>query len=228
MNRKPRMKKNHKILFVAYQFPPQAGAGVHRSLQFVKHLPDFSYTPIVLTIKKEDISKFGSRIDDGLLVNIPESTKIIRLKDGRPMRLIKIFQRLRIYRLVWFLCYPFFWEYSALWPFVSYRKVLKIVSQENIEMVYTSSGPYSPMLLAYLLKKKTGIPWVADLRDPFTDAYFWKFPSKFHWYFMRLFFEKWLYKKVDILVVNTNAVRKLYINRKLSLPEKIKVITNGY
>lgn len=40
-----------QVLFVAYYFPPLGGAGVQRTLKFVKYLPEFGWQPHVLTIQ---------------------------------------------------------------------------------------------------------------------------------------------------------------------------------
>lgn len=218
---------NEKILFISYQFPPQAGPGVNRSLQFVKYLPDLGYDPIVLTIREADIRKFGATTDETLINKIPKNVKIYRIYDARPSGLIKLLQKIKLYRLFWFIFYPLFWEYSALWPFISYFKARRLVKTYDIKLVYTTSGPFSSMILGYLLQKQLRLKWVADLRDPFTDAYFWSFPSIIHWYLMR-FFEKWLFSKPDILLVNTPSVKKLYIERNVLKADKIKVLTNGF
>jgi hypothetical protein len=129
--------------------------------------------------------------------------------------------------LFWFLFYPFFWEKQALWPFTVYRQAASLIKAGNIETVYTSSGPFSSLLLGYLLKKRLKVNWVADMRDPFTDAYAWSFPSKLHWYFAR-FIEKKILSAADRLIVNTPEVAKLYAKRGISTPARIRVITNGF
>ena len=38
-----------RVLFLAYHFPPIGGAGVQRSVKFVRYLPSFGYEPLVVT-----------------------------------------------------------------------------------------------------------------------------------------------------------------------------------
>lgn len=45
---------------------------------------------------------------------------------------------------------------------------LKIIKKEKVEVIYTTSFPYSDHVTGYLLKRLTGRPWVADFRDPWT------------------------------------------------------------
>ncbi|MFN0202340.1 MAG: glycosyltransferase [Bacteroidia bacterium] len=216
-----------KVLFIAYQYPPKGGPGVHRSLNFSKYLLDYGYKPYVFTIKEEDIIRAKTKMDNGLLAQVPSEVEVIRVPSHEPLGFIEMMVKLRLFRLFWVFLYPLFWEYSALWPFYSYKKAKEIIEKEDIKLVYTSSGPFAPMILGYLLQKRLKMKWVADLRDPFTDAYAWQFPTKFHWYLARLF-EKWIFSKPDKLIVNTPEVEKLYLKRKIISPDKITHIVNGF
>ena len=127
----------------------------------------------------------------------------------------------------WFFFYRFTWEFSLWWATNNFKEVSKIVSDNDIKLVYTSSSPYSSWLLAIKLKKKFGLKWVADLRDPFTDGYMWRFPTKLHWLLMRWREKRWL-AQADKIIVNTPEVEKLYHKRNIVSPDKITHITNGY
>ena len=39
----------HTLLFIAYHYPPIRSSGIERALHFVRCLPEFGYTPLVLT-----------------------------------------------------------------------------------------------------------------------------------------------------------------------------------
>lgn len=215
------------ILFIAYQFPPRGGPGVHRSANFVRNLSDFGFNPIVLTVKEEAYKKAGEQMDESLLATIPRQVRIVRTSGCQPVNFINLMNRLRIFRIFWYLFYPFFWERMALWPFRVYQIAKREIQLRQIPIVYTSSGPFSSMLLGKMLKKRLGIQWVADLRDPFTDAYAWHFPSKLHWLIARKM-EKKILQKADILIVNTPEVKKLFLKRGIGNEDTIRVITNGY
>lgn len=222
-----RDKEKEKVLFIAYQFPPIGGPGVQRSVQFVRYLRENNYEPVVMTINESSIEAAGVKTDSSLFNLIPGNTRIIRTPAYQPLGLIRFLNKLKIFRFFWFFLYPLFWERSALWPFLVYKKVSKIVKTEKTGLVYTSSGPFSSLILGYLLKRRLKVKWVADLRDPFTDGYQWSFPSKIHWYFMRMM-EKWILSKPDHLIVNTEELKKLYLKRKIIQDTRISVIMNGY
>ncbi|MCO5237723.1 MAG: glycosyltransferase [Chitinophagaceae bacterium] len=215
------------VLFIAYQFPPRGGPGVHRSVNFVRYLSQYGFNPIVLTVRKEDYKNADEQTDESLLATIPENIRVIRTKSYQPLTFINRMNQLRIFRLFWYFLYPIFWERTARWPF----KVTKIAEEEikanNIPIVYTSSGPFSTLFLGRRLKRRQNVCWVADLRDPFTDAYAWHFPSKLHWLLARRV-EKRILAKADIIIVNTPEVKKLFLQRGIGTENRIQVITNGY
>lgn len=215
------------ILFIAYQFPPRGGPGVHRSLNFVKYLRENGFEPIVLTVNEKDIHDAGYLVDDSLINSIPEETKIIRTPSHEPIALIRFLMKIRIYRLAWFCFYPLLWERSARWPQKTFPIAKELINKYNIRLVYTSSSPFSTLLLGKMLKDKLGIKWVADLRDPFTDAYAWDFPSKFHWYYSRRL-ERKIFPAADKLILNTPETRELYLKRKLTTVDKSICLTNGF
>ena len=217
----------NSFLFVAYQFPPMGGPGVQRSYNFVKELDQAGYSPIVFTISEVDIESAKYQKDFSLLEKLPSNINIVRIQSGQNFKLVEKLIKWRIYRLFWYVLYPLFWEKMARWPFIAYKQAKQIIIDNKLDLVYTSSGPFSSLVLGYLLKKRLGIKWVADLRDPYTDAYAWSYPSKLHWMVSRIW-EKWILSKVDELIVNTPEVKKLYIKRNILPESKINVITNGY
>jgi hypothetical protein len=139
---------NTKILFIAYQFPPRGGPGVQRSKRFVQHLPEFGVDPIVLTVDPEEYTKAGELMDPTLLKDIPASTRIIRTKSYIPFKFIRFTTRLRIFRLFWYFCYPWFYERMARWPKQVFPQASSIIEQEKIRVVYTTSGPFCALFLA--------------------------------------------------------------------------------
>ena len=50
------MNKLPGVLMIAYYFPPMGGAGVQRTLKFVKYLPEFGWQPHVLTVRDNESS----------------------------------------------------------------------------------------------------------------------------------------------------------------------------
>jgi hypothetical protein len=215
------------VLFISYQFPPIGGPGVQRSVNLCRLLPESGYQPIVLTIDEASIREGDYLKDETLLTMVGDQTIIYRTPARESNRFRNTLMRLKVFRLFWFAFFPLFWEKSAVWPFTVRRKAREIIRKHGIRLVYTTSGPFSTLLLGHSLKKKLGVHWVADLRDPYTDSYAWNFPSKAHWRLARVF-ERWILEKPDVLVVVTDAMKRLYEARGIRNGKHTEVIYNGY
>ncbi len=180
-----------KVLIVSYQFPPIAGGGVPRPLKMSKYLPQFGWNPVVLTVDPE----YNVSLDPSLLGQVPEGVPIYRAKEWNPYQKLN---RLRandggksqgiveegnkqkpgalarvksgiflfLKKVKNFVLIPDdhrFWVPSAV------RLGLKAIQEQNIDVIFSTSGPYSSHLVARKLAKRTGLPWIADFRDPWTQ-----------------------------------------------------------
>ncbi len=47
----------------------------------------------------------------------------------------------------------------------------RVIEEERIDLIYTSSDPYSDHVAGWILKRLIGKPWVADFRDPWTQTW---------------------------------------------------------
>jgi hypothetical protein len=104
---------------------------------------------------------------------------------------------------------------------------MELIKEEGIDLVYSSSAPYTAMELACQIKKATGIKWVNDIRDPWTEHFGWVWPTKLHWYWSRWKERKMMSSSDRIVVVSPEM--KTYYSERGMLPERqIKVITNGF
>ena len=63
-----------QLLLISYYFPPLGGAGVQRTLKFVKYLRDFGWNATVLTVQPPR----GRLLDSTLLEEIASDTRIFR------------------------------------------------------------------------------------------------------------------------------------------------------
>ncbi|MEM7038209.1 MAG: glycosyltransferase [Bacteroidota bacterium] len=219
--------KKKKILFIAHHFPPLGGGGVNRAMQFAKYLSDMGYELHVLTVSMKDIEEGVYPRDDSLLERLPDDLRIYRVPIHYPKRFRNFMIRIKLFRLFWFFFYPLFWEPSAFWPYYSYKTAKKIIEDNDIDLIWNTSGPFVSSQLAWKLKRRCKVKWVCDLRDPFSDTYSFAWPSKLHWYFSR-WMEKRVFRRADKLVVVTPGMKRLYLKRNLVDPDKLVVITNGY
>lgn len=159
------------VLMISPRFPPVATAGVYRSVRFCRHLPSFGWRPVVLTTGYNDPFLAFYR-DDTLIRKVPKNVNVYRV--DYPDRTIwrkseRVFHRWRLWRLrEWLMAhFDFPCEYRD-WARVAYKTCLQLVDKEDINLIYCSMNPWSTWLLANRLSLKTGLPWVADFRDPWS------------------------------------------------------------
>jgi len=173
-----------KVLIVAYYFPPSGGPGVQRVLKYVQYLRDFGWEPVVLTVRD---GNFPAR-DESLLKEIPEGIQVIRTDIFEPYDLYRTFTgkkkgtaidvntirkegtKLSVSEwLAEFIRATFFIPDARIgWYNHAMKAGLEVIEKEKIEAIYSSSPPYTCALIARGLKRKTGLPWIAGFRDPWT------------------------------------------------------------
>jgi glycosyltransferase involved in cell wall biosynthesis len=231
-----------KVLIVTYYWPPGSGAGVQRWLKFSKYLPSLGWEPVILTVDPGYASY--PAIDNTLEKDIPESIKVYKTKATDYFRIYKKDKSgipsagfansdesgfkakiLRFIRGNFFIPDP-----RKGWNKFAFRKACEIIEQEKISFVITTSPPHSTQLIGLKLKKKyPAINWIADLRDPWTDIYYY---SMFYHTFLARSIDRLLEKKVllgaDRIITVGKSLKELFSGKAEGLGRKIRVITNGF
>jgi hypothetical protein len=71
--------------------------------------------------------------------------------------------------MIWIRGNLFFPDQRRFWikPSVSY--LTDFIKRNNIDLIITSGPPHSMHLIGRNLKRRNGIPWIADFRDPWTN-----------------------------------------------------------
>src|SRR5262245_50095307 len=67
---------SHKVLFVAYFYPPLANSGTQRPLKLANYLPEFGWEPLVLTVDTPP----DCAIDRQLIEEVRPGTHVTRVK----------------------------------------------------------------------------------------------------------------------------------------------------
>jgi glycosyltransferase involved in cell wall biosynthesis len=166
------------VLMIAYFFPPLGGAGSLRPLKLAKYLPEFGWKPIVLTVKNPD---WYYATDPGLLAELPEGVSVCRTRMIRSAWIYRILNPMRTAGADrWIRRYLFHPDEQIGWVPAAYAAGLRLVRRHHIKAIYSTSAPMSCHLIAYLIKKKTGLPWIADFRDEWYENPDFDFPTDFH------------------------------------------------
>jgi glycosyltransferase involved in cell wall biosynthesis len=155
-----------KVLLVTMYFPPAGGGGVQRPLKMATHLPALGIETHVLA---PDDPKWLHRDEElrpptqafvhrarylGPKARLP-SEELHGLEGGEKL----VAQAKLAYRRA---LLP---DASVTWAPTAIPAAVRLVKREGIDVVVTTSPPYSMNLIGASVKRLTGIPWVADLRD---------------------------------------------------------------
>ena len=199
-----------KVLIITYHFPPEGGPSVQRISKFVKYMPQFGYIPIVLTTHP------NSKIADfSLLHDLPEKININRTADFG--RYIPGDIKNKI------LSKYFIPDKFLLWKLTAIKTGIRLIRENNIELIFSTSPPHSVHLIAKIIAKRNNTPWVVDFRDEWTA-----FPSFFKQK-KQLLQQKQEYEVLQFcshVVTVTNTFKKNF-TKKIA-DKKVTVIRNGF
>ncbi len=116
------------------------------------------------------------------------------------------------------------------WLPYALRLALKLHRREKFDLIYSTAPPFTGHLIAKYLKRLTGLPWVADFRDPWARAP-WKseilagsWRGK-----MAARLERQFVEHADRVLLNTDwNAREFAQFYGEKLARKFNVITNGF
>jgi glycosyltransferase involved in cell wall biosynthesis len=237
-------EKTKKILIISYYWPPSGGAGVQRIFKFAKYLPEFGFTPYIITVD-DAIASYPIR-DYSLLKDLPKDLKVFHTHSFEPLNMLtRITGNKAPYggfankskekfsqKVLRFLRGNFFIPDARKgWVKYAYAKAVEVIQQENIGTILISSPPHSSQLVGLKLKKKfPDLKWIADLRDPWTDIFYYKDMLHTRMASARdASLEKQVVEKADQLIVVSNPILKNYLSKSERISgSKITVIPNGY
>jgi hypothetical protein len=142
-----------QVLVLARHFPPIGGAGVHRTVGSVRYLPEHGLDPVVVTGPGAHRDRWEPR-DEGLLSRVPGSVPVHRIPGPEPAG---GGSRLDALRQV-----PPPWVRS----WVEEAARLGVDVGGGAHVVLASCLPYETAFAGARVAAELGVPWVADLEDP--------------------------------------------------------------
>jgi glycosyltransferase involved in cell wall biosynthesis len=231
------------VLIITYYWPPSGGAGVQRWLKFSKYLPEFGCNPVILTVDENQASY--AQLDPSLMQEISPDLRIYKTRTFEPYSLyrklsnkkdipyggfsnqkkVTAFEKFSR----WIRGNLFIPDPRKGWNKYALKKALELIESEKIDVVITSGPPHSTHLIGEKIKKKTGIRWIADFRDPWTDIYYYKelYHSRIATWFDKIL-EKKVLSNADKIITVSEEVGKLLLKKIPTKAGKIVVIPNGY
>jgi len=222
-----------KVLMIAHAYPPYNSIGALRAAKFAKYLPKYGWEPIVITRAWEeethgleephgikvirtgyrDRLRFFRRIGSRRIVSTSKSTPSEREKWNEIRKAASFWLRE-------FLAYP---DEFVGWKTYALQAAQKILQEEDIHLIFSTSPPATSHLIASELQRETGLPWVADFRDLWTQNHYIRHSAVRRPLERRL--ERETLSRASVLVtVSSPLVEKLRdLHRK-----PVEVVTNGF
>lgn len=244
------------ILIVAYYYPPMGGAGVQRIAKFAKYLSKFGYNINVLTVEENSNSlvdrSLNEDIEESIKVhrtvagNIGFLSKIINIYTNKSSKesnnealkievespkvknklksIIRSIAKKVFFAVFYLTNIP---DDKKNWISPAVIAGGNIIKQENIDLIISTSAPYSTHEIAYQLSKKYKLKWIADFRDPWVSNAF----ANYNWLLKTIYkrYEKTYIENADKVISVSSPIIDDFISR-YSMVDNLKfhVIPNGY
>ena len=199
---------------IAYHFPPLAGSsGIQRTLRFVQHLPALGWQPLVLSAHPRAYEKTS----DDLLADVPATAVVRRafaLDTARHLQLKG--------RYLGWMARPDRW---ISWRFDAMRQGLQLVEEYKPDVIWSTYPIATAHVIASRLHRKTGIPWIADFRDPMAQEGYPADPRTWQSY---LAIEADAAGHARYCVFTTPGAARMYQQRYPGAASRMVVLENGY
>ncbi len=231
-----------RVLVITYYWPPTGGSGVQRWVKFARYLPSEGWQPVIYTPENPE----QLAVDHSLEKEIPEEAEIIKTHITEPYELYKKFLRGSGHGKEAVEVNPVnarnksFAQKAAMWvrgnffrpdprcmwirPSVKYLK--KFLEEHPVDLIVSTGPPQSMHLIGRRLAKETGLPWIADFRDPWTKIFYFKHLS------MTRATEKWHHRMEKKVLDEATAVVAVspLVQKDFQQVTKTPVvlITNGF
>jgi glycosyltransferase involved in cell wall biosynthesis len=203
------------VLMIAYHFPPvQGSSGLQRTLRFARYLPEYGWTPIVLTAHP----RAYSLRDESLVRELSDSVQVHRAFALDASRHLAIHGK-----------YPKLFgipdRYSS-WFLGAVPAALRLVRKYRPKAIWSTYPIATAHLIGAVVHRLTSLPWIADFRDPMLYEAWPEdpFERRVHGWLERLAVRHC----ARAILVAQSAV-EMYQQRYPQLPkERFAVISNGY
>jgi hypothetical protein len=230
------MSYKKKVLIITYYWPPAGGSGVQRWLKFSKYLRDFEIEPVIYTIDNPSYPI----LDKSSESEIPKDLEILKQAIFEPNSLLSIFGSKSKKESAGFLnpnptffgsiiqyirANYFIPDARKFWIQPSVNFLSNYLEKNHIDAIITTGPPHSMHIIGLELKKKLGIKWISDFRDPWTEIdYFQQLPLT----------KKAIKKHQDLeqeVLINSDmvvVVGETMKDKFLKYTKRIEVLTNGF
>ena len=242
----------NRVLFISYYWPPSGKASLHWPLNITRHLPEFGWEPIILTVENESFTIK----DESLLKEISSDLKVIKTRSFEIFNIYRFFigkkknealsvsetmstenKGLRHRFSLWIRMNVFVpdarvvWYRSAVkggWRLIS-KLITKTRNPKPIQAIISIGTPHSTHLIGMRLSKLFDIPHLPFFSDPWTSiSYYQYFKRNLVAEKLDTYFEKLVLKNARKAIFVTKNTKDEYTRKYAFLKDKTDVLYWGY
>jgi len=177
-----------RVLVITYYWPPTGGSGVQRWVKFAKHLPSLGWQPVIYTPENPE----QLAVDRSLEADIPPEAEVIKRHITEPYAIARSLvggsgekgagvnpvngqsKSVSQKAALWVRGNLFVPDPRVWWVRPSVNFLKKYLKEHPVDVIVSTGPPQSMHLIGLELHRATGIPWVADFRDPWTKLFYFK------------------------------------------------------
>jgi len=193
------------LLLLAYYYLPGNTSGVQRAVRLAKYLPRNGYATYVIS------STYGGEAPLPNVVHVPNASA-----ERNAVRAAKWADRLQ--RIL-----PYNDQLS--WVPHAVAAADSFISRNSVSSVISTSPPVAAHLAAMWLKRRYGLKWIADFRDPILGNpgrnRRWAAPYD-------LFLQRMIFGAADAVIAVTDTVAEGWRSDYPRIAHKIHVVWNGF
>lgn len=206
---------NKRVLLIAYHYPPLRGSsGIQRALRFSQYLREFGWEPIVLTAHPR---AYQDKSDD-LLADVPPGVIVERafaLDTSKHLALAGRYPR--------FLANPDRW---MSWWFGAVPAGLCLIRKYKPAAIWSTYPIATAHKIGATLNRLTGVPWIADFRDPMAQEGYPPDPTI--WAAFKRIEVQALAHARFVTFTSPGAIRTYRANYPDLAADKLVLLENGY
>ena len=216
---------------------------MQRWVKFSKYLPQFGWQPVIYTPENPETLA----ADNSLADEISPDTEVVRRRITEPYRLYRrllgnksskdggsdevnpvnsgkktFMQKLSVFaRGNFFIPDP-----RCMWIRPSVRFLKKYLRDNPVDLIVSTGPPHSMHLIGLKLSRATGLPWIADFRDPWTKMFYFKHLNLSKWAARRhAELERQVLDGASAVVAVSPPVQKDFAAMTSS---RVELVTNGF
>ena len=202
-----------RLLMVAFHYPPLAGSsGIQRALRFVQHLPAVGWEPLVLSAHPMAYERVSSDLDA-----VAPNAVVRRAIALDTARHFAIAGR-----------YPGSWarpDRWISWKFDGVRQGMKLIQEFKPSAIWSTYPIATAHVIAGALHQRTGLPWIADFRDPMAQDGYPDDPLT--WQSFKAI-EQHAAARASACMFTTPSALKSYQSRYPHAAARMSLLENGY